>query len=284
MSTERMRMMGLSQIKALTFDVFGTLVDWRGTIVREGQRLGEQYGLRVDWSDFATRWMRKYVGVQRRGSTREPLGMILYRAGLELLDESGVKDLFPPQEREHFASLWGRLDPWPDVVPGLLSLKGRYRLVALSNADVGLGWSLARHAGLPWDALLSSDAVGAYKPDPRVYQMALKELDLEGHQVMMVAAHLFDLEGAKNLGFKTAFIRREGEESGSGSGSGSADPSRASYVDLIASDMRDFASRINAASDPASGPTSDSSPDSPSSPASRCSRALGDDFGQGEGD
>jgi 2-haloacid dehalogenase len=270
-------MMGLSQIKALTFDVFGTLVDWRGTIVREGERLGAKHGLQVDWPDFATRWMRKYVGVQRRGSTREPLGMILYRTGLELLDESGVKDVLGPQERECFANLWGRLDPWPDVVPGLLSLKGRYRLVALSNADVGLGWSLARHAGLPWDAVLSSDAVGAYKPDPRVYQMALKALDLEGHQVMMVAAHLFDLEGAKNLGFKTAFIRREGEESGSGS----ADPSRASYVDLIASDMRDFASRINnAASDPTSDPSSEPDPSSPSSPASRCSRALGDDFGQ----
>ncbi len=223
--------MAFDSLKALTFDVFGTVVDWRGTLVRAGERLGELYNLRVDWCDVAERWAQKYAAAVQAGGPWRPLDEILRRAGLELLDEFHIG--LSKEDREWWINLWGRLDPWPDSVPGLARLRGRYRLVALSNANIALGKALAAHAGLPWDQIVAPDPVQAYKPDPRVYSLALQQLGLEGHEVMMVAAHLHDLKGAKALGYRTAFVPRPGEERD--------DPNRAPYVDLPVKDFQELA-------------------------------------------
>ena len=223
-------------IRALTFDVFGTTVDWRGTITREGERLGAAKGIQVDWKSVADRWAQKYVEARNRKGPWLPLDQILHRAGDEVLEEFRIGGL-TEAERESWSGLWSRLEPWPDVAPGLKRLRSRYLLAALSNANMALSIALARHANLPWDQIFGTDTVRAYKPSPRVYCMALRRLGLEGNEVMMVAAHLFDLEGAKALGFKTAFVRRAGEDVG--------DPTTAPYVDLIAKDFQDLALQLS---------------------------------------
>jgi 2-haloacid dehalogenase len=224
--------MAFDSVKALTFDVFGTVVDWRGTLVRAGERLAELYNLKVDWRAVADRWREKYAQAVQQGGPWRPLDEILAQAGRELLDESHI-DSLSKEDREWWISLWGRLDPWPDSVPGLTRLRERYRLVALSNANGALGKALAEHAGLPWDQIVAPDPVQAYKPDPRVYCLALRQLGLEGHEVMMVAAHLYDLEGAKALGYRTAFVRRPGEEPD--------DPDQAPYVEFSVNDFQELA-------------------------------------------
>jgi 2-haloacid dehalogenase len=223
-------------IRALTFDVFGTTVDWRGTIIREGQRLGVAKGIRVDWKAAADRWAQKYVEARNRKGPWLPLDEVLHRAGDEVLDEFRIEGL-TKAERESWSGLWSRLDPWPDALPGLQRLRPRYLLAALSNANMALSIALARHANLPWDQIFGTDTVRAYKPSPRVYCMALRRLGMEGDEVMMVAAHLFDLEGAKALGFRTAFVRRAGEDAGN--------PTTVPYVDLIAEDFRDLARQLS---------------------------------------
>jgi 2-haloacid dehalogenase len=222
-------------VRALTFDVFGTVVDWRGTIVREGKTLGEARGIRADWLAVAERWRQKYAMAAAGGGLWRPLDQVLRQAGAEVLDEFHIVGL-TDADRERWVDVWARLDPWPDAVPGLTKLRNRHLLVALSNANTALSITLANHARLPWDQVLGTDVVQAYKPDPRVYCMALRRLNLDGPQVMMVAAHLFDLRGAKALGFKTAFIRRAGEEAG--------DPRGAPYVDVVADDLVELAGLI----------------------------------------
>ncbi len=222
-------------VKAITFDVFGTVVDWRGSIVREGERLGREYGVAADWAAVARRWGEKYA--QGLAGPWRPLDEILREAGEELIAELRIPGL-SAEDRDQWLGAWSRLDPWPDAVPGLTALRRCYRVAALSNANVALGTALARHAGLPWDVVLGPDAVRAYKPDPRVYRAALGELGLEAHEVMMSAAHLYDLGAARAEGFRTAFVRRPGEESGA--------PDRAEYVDLVAVDIADLAARMSA--------------------------------------
>lgn len=227
--------MAIDGVKALTFDVFGTVVDWFGTIVREGGRLGANGVLVSDWPAVARAWARKYGEALAR--PWRPLDEVLRQAGREVVDEFHIQGLTGPG-LDRWVGLWARLDPWPDAVPGLKRLRRRYHLAALSNANVAFGQALADHAGLPWDRVIGPDVIQVYKPDPRVYANALHELGLPGPEVMMVAAHLFDLEHAKAQGFRTAFVRRPGEETG--------DPTRAPYVDLIADDLADLATRLSA--------------------------------------
>jgi len=224
------------EIRALTFDVFGTTVDWRGTITREGERLGAAKGIQVDWKAVADRWAQKYVEARNRMGTWIPLDQVLHRAGEEVLEEFRIGGL-TNAEPKSWCDMWSRLEPWPDVLPGLERLRSRYLVAALSNANTALSIALARHANLPWDQIFGTDTVRAYKPSPRVYCMALRQLGMEGNEVMMVAAHLFDLEGAKALGFNTAFVRRVGEDVG--------DPTTAPYVDLTAKDFQDLALQLS---------------------------------------
>ncbi|MCL8208980.1 MAG: haloacid dehalogenase type II [Actinomycetia bacterium] len=223
-------------VEALTFDVFGTVVDWRGSIQRLGERFGRERGLVVDWGALADAWRAGYRPAMdrvRRGEWpwmnldhlhRRILDEILPRFGLGGLGES---------ERRTLVRFWHQLDPWPDVVAGLRRLKRRYLVATLSNGHVRLLADMARRAELPWDVILSAELARQYKPDPAVYRTAAELLDLPPSEVMMVAAHGDDLRAAAAVGFRTAFVRRPLEHGEAGRG---ADEAEAQF-DLVAEDF-----------------------------------------------
>ena len=204
--------MSISDVKALTFDVFGTVVDYRGTIMREGERLNSTKDLDVDWALFADAWRARY----RPSMDRVMRGEVpwtnldsLHRQSLdELLREFMLDDRFTETEKNHLNRVWHRLLPWPDAIPGLTHLRKRFVVATLSNGNVALLVNMAKYSALPWDCILSAELAQAYKPDPRSYQMAIKLLGLQSHEVMMVAAHQEDLRAAQAQGMQAAFVPR----------------------------------------------------------------------------
>lgn len=198
-------------IKALTFDVFGTVVDWRASIIKEGQLLSARKGVAVDWGEFADRWRSGYSPAMNRVRNGElPWTKLddLHRMILdELIEEFGLQDL-NEQERDEFNRAWHRLTPWPDAIPGLLRLKNRFVITTLSNGNVSLLTNMAKNSALPWDAILSAELSGHYKPDPEAYLKAAELLSLRSEQVLMVAAHPGDLRAAARTGMKTAYVVR----------------------------------------------------------------------------
>lgn len=201
----------LSILKALTFDVFGTVVDWRGSVIKELKGLGRQKSIIADWESFADEWRGGYapsMDLVRRGELPWKSIDELHRMVLDrLLDEFQITDL-TEEEKVYLNKAWHRLDPWPDSVEGLLNLKQNYIISTLSNGNISLLTNMAKHAGLPWDVILSSELAGHYKNDKEVYLKALSLLDLEPEEVMMCAAHQDDLLSAKEVGFQTAYIHR----------------------------------------------------------------------------
>ena len=201
-------------VKALTFDVFGTVVDWRGSIIDEGERLGAELGVEVDWATFADAWRGGYEPAMGRVRSGElPWTKIddLHRMILdELLVEFGINALDEAQ-KDDLNRVWHRLRPWPDAIDGLSRLRERYVVAALSNGNVALLTNMAKHAELPWDCILSAELAKRYKPDPEVYETAADLLGLRTEQVVMVAAHKHDLDGAKATGMKTAYVPRPHE-------------------------------------------------------------------------
>jgi 2-haloacid dehalogenase len=200
-----------SSVKALTFDVFGTVVDWRTTIIREGVKLGRSKGIKVDWAKFADAWRDGYAPALNRVRRREIPWMnldALHRMILDrLLSEFNIQGL-SEAEKDHLNRVWHRLKPWPDSIRGLRRLSRRFVVAALSNGNMGLLINLAKNAGLPWDCILSSELAKHYKPDKEVYQTAAELLSLRPDEVMMVAAHKDDLHGASSVGYRTAFVVR----------------------------------------------------------------------------
>ena len=236
-------MKDLSRVKALTFDVFGTVVDWRSAIIREGKAFGHHKGLEVDWERFADAWRAGYRPTMDR-VRRGDLPWInidgLHRLILdELLDRFVIAGLSDP-EKEHLNRVWHRLDPWPDAVNGLQRLRQRYIVASLSNGNMALLVNMAKHAGLPWDCVLSSELSRHYKPDPHVYQAAADLLGLQAREVMMVAAHNGDLMAAHAVGFRTAFVLRALEYGPTQTTNLEADPS----VDVVAADLGDLADKL----------------------------------------
>ena len=233
----------LDMVKALTFDVFGTVVDWRSTIIREGGELGERLGLDVDWPQFADDWRGGYgPAMQRVRSGELPwtkiddlhrmiLDGLIPRHGLERLDEA---------QREHLNRVWHRLEPWPDSVSGLTRLRTRYMLATLSNGNVALLANMAKNAGLPWDVVLSAELAQQYKPDAEVYRKAADLLGLEPEEVMMVAAHEGDLRASAGVGFRTAYVPRP-LEYGAGR---SRELSPEASFDIVADDFNDLADKL----------------------------------------
>lgn len=198
-------------IRALAFDVFGTVVDWRSTLIREGEALGRAKGLHVDWAAFAEAWRDGYHPAMdrvRRGELPWKSIDELNRMNLDALLERFRVEGFSESEKEDFNRVWHRLDPWPDSVAGLRRLKAKFTLTTLSNGNVGLLVNMAKHAGLPWDLVLSSELIGHYKPDREVYLKAAALLGLARGEVMMVAAHKYDLRAAAEAGLRTAFVPR----------------------------------------------------------------------------
>ncbi len=201
----------LQQVKALTFDVFGTVVDWRGSITREAQKLGKELGVRADWAAFADAWRAGYrPAMDDVRSGRLPWTNIdgLHRRILErILDASGLDNLSEAQ-KDQLNRAWHRLAPWPDALRGLKRLKKGYLITTLSNGNVSLLTNMAKHARLPWDCVLSAELFHHYKPDAEAYLGAAAMLGLAPHEVMMVAAHKDDLRAAQAAGLRAAFVQR----------------------------------------------------------------------------
>ena len=201
----------IDAVKALTFDVFGTVVDWRGGIIAEGRAVGRDKGIEADWEAFAEAWRGKYQPSMARVRDGEvPWTNLdrLHRASLdELLEEFGIEGLDEP-DKNALNRAWHRLPPWPDSVEGLTLLKRKYILATLSNGNVALLVNMARNVGLPWDAILGAEVARHYKPQPQAYLVTAELLDLAPHECMMVAAHNGDLVAAAALGFRTAFVPR----------------------------------------------------------------------------
>lgn len=230
--------------KAIVFDVFGTVVDWRGTIIEEGTAWGKAKGVEVDWGRFADRWRAGYrpaMDKVRRGELAWAKLDVLYRMILDdLLGEFQLA--LSAEEKDRWNRVWHRLRPWPDSVPGLIRLKRKYVIATLSNGNVSLLTDMAKRAGLPWDAILSAELAGHYKPDREVYLMAADLLGAGPQQTMMVAAHRSDLEAADACGLRTGFVSRP-DEYGPG---GRADKATGGDFDVVASDVLDLASQLGA--------------------------------------
>lgn len=199
------------QVKALTFDTFGTVVDWRGSLIAEGRKLGRRKKIVADWEAFADAWRGGYRPAMDRVRKGElPWTNIdgLHRRILDgLLDEFSLGGL-TEAEKDMLNRAWHRLTPWKDSVAGLKRLKKKFIITTLSNGNVALLTNMAKNAGLPWDCILSAELFGHYKPDPETYQGAARLLGLPPDQVMMVAAHKDDLDHAARSGLRTAFVQR----------------------------------------------------------------------------
>ncbi len=236
----------LSQVKAIIFDVFGTVVDWRGTIIKELNALGAKIGVSKNWSDFADRWRQGYHdGTQSfRDQEREWLKAdTMHRERLELLKAEFGLDALSEKELGHLNKVWHRLTPWPDSVEGLTRLKKKFIIGTLSNGDNGLLVHMAKNAGLPWDVIMGAENFKSYKPDPRVYLGAVDLLGYQPHEVMVAAAHLSDLNSARKFGLKTGFVVRPDEFGDSGV---EADLVANEEIDVEASDFIDLAKKMGA--------------------------------------
>ena len=232
------------QTKALAFDVFGTVVDWRSSIIREGELLGAARGLKVDWAAFADAWRAGYRPAMDRVMRGESGWANIDRLHRGILDSllpkfaiTGLSEA----DLQHLNRAWHRLMPWPDSVPGLNRLRSRYVLATLSNGNISLLVDMAKHAGLPWDCVLSGELIGKYKPDLEVYRMAARLLGVEAGELMLVAAHPPDLLAAKRAGLKAAYVPRPLEH-GPGRPPLPADPS----FDVVAADFLDLAQKLGA--------------------------------------
>ncbi len=233
----------LKGVRALAFDVFGTVVDYRTTIIREGERLAEDREIEIDWAAFADAWRGRYRPAMDRVMRGElPWTNLdaLHRAALdELLEEFGVRGL-SEEEKDRLNGVWHRLRPWGDTVPGMLRLKTRFVLATLSNGNVRLLVDMAKNAGLPWDLIFSAELARAYKPDPRAYRMLQDLLMLNPNEIMMVAAHQSDLRAAQELGFRAAFVMRPLEHGPQAVPDLTAEPS----FDVVATDLVDLARQL----------------------------------------
>ena len=235
----------VASVKALVFDTFGTVVDWRTSVTQEVEQLARKKGLTVDGAKFADAWRAGYRPSMDRVRTGElPWTKLdrLHRMTLDrILIDFGIKGL-SEIETDALNRAWHRLRPWPDAVAGLTRLKKRFIIAPLSNGNISLMTNMAKHSGLPWDCILGAELARHYKPDREVYQSAADILDLMPADVMMVAAHVGDLRAAKDVGLRTAFVTRPLEYGPNGKPDLKADSS----VDISAKDFNDLASQMGA--------------------------------------
>jgi 2-haloacid dehalogenase len=228
-------------IRALVFDVFGTCVDWRGSVIRAGQAVRPSG---VDWSSLADEWRREgYIrGIARirAGETPYVSSDVLFRNKLdELLPKYGITGL-SDAEVDDLAHAWSRLDPWPDTVAGLNRLKSRYVISPLSNGSFATLTAMAKRGGMAWDCIISTELRNTFKPEREAYLLAARLLDLQPDQVMLVAAHDNDLKGAQAAGLHTALVPRPQEWGPNAPPLPPPDPS----FDFVARDFGDLASQL----------------------------------------
>ena len=236
-------------VKAILFDTFGTVVDWRGSIIAEGLAwsgaIGDAKDSTIDWAHFADRWRDGYAPAMERVRTGDlPWTKLddLHRMILnDLMLEFGMNGL-SEAEIDRWNRVWHRLKPWPDAVAGLTRLKKKYIIATLSNGNVSLLTDMAKNAGLPWDLILSAELAKHYKPDREAYLTAVDLLGLKPGEVMMAAAHSGDLRAAASFGLRTGFIYRPNER---GPG-GKADKAKAGEFDVVSTDIGDLATQMGA--------------------------------------
>ena len=233
----------LSGVRALTFDVFGTCVDWRSGVAAEARRLGALRGVDADWERLADAWRALYVPSMdrvRRGELPWTNFDRLHRSLLDLvLSELGVEG-FDLATRDELTLAWERLPPWPDAARGLERLTRRFTVATLSNGNRSQQAALIAFAGLPFQRLLSAEDFHHYKPDPAIYLGAASALGLDPGQVMMVAAHKSDLRAAQAAGMKAAFVERPLEKGPDGGADLLPDP----HADVQAGDFMDLADKL----------------------------------------
>ena len=233
----------LQNLKALVFDTFGTVVDWRSSVAEEIAALAKQKGFAVDGPKFADAWRAGYGPSMNRVRTGELPWTKLDALHRMTLDKILVDFTFTglsEDEKNALNHAWHRLTPWPDAVAGLTRLKKKFIIAPLSTGNISLMTDLAKHSGLPWDCILGAELARHYKPDREVYQSAADILDLKPADVMMVAAHLGDLRAAKGVGLRTAFVTRP-LEFGSG---GKPDLKPDASVEVSARDFRHLAQQL----------------------------------------
>lgn len=208
--------MALDGVRALVFDVFGTVVDWRSGVAREAAPFLARHGSAADPAGFADAWRRRYqpaMEAVRSGARPFTRLDVLHRENLEaVLPEFGIDPAtVPAAELDALNLAWHRLDPWPDSVAGLTRLKARHIIAPLSNGNIILMTDMAKRAGLPWDAILGAEVVRAYKPSPEAYLRTAEVLAMRPEEVCLVAAHNGDLAAARRCGLRTAFVPRPTE-------------------------------------------------------------------------
>jgi 2-haloacid dehalogenase len=229
----------LLSIKALVFDVFGTLVDWRGSIAREARAVLAPRGVTLDWHAFADAWRAQYQpAMEAVRSGKLPFSKldVLHRHNLDrVLADLGLEAAADEALRVQLNLAWHRLDAWPDVTPGLARLRQRFFVAPCSNGNISLMADLARRNALHWDAIVGAELARDYKPKRVVYLTAAAAFDCEPQETLMVAAHSNDLAAAAEAGLRTAFVARP-DEKGPGRGEAAAsvpvDYSAASLIEL----------------------------------------------------
>jgi 2-haloacid dehalogenase len=232
-------------VRALTFDIFGTVVDWRSGVAVEGRRLGDLHGIEADWEQVADAWRALYLPYMNRVRSGElPWTNFdrLHRMSLDQVLADLAVDGFDPVARDEFTHAWELLPAWPDASAGLAELTDRFTVATLSNGNRSQQEALMRFTGLPFQRLLSAEDFKHYKPDREVYLGAAAALGLAPGQVMMVAAHKPDLRAAQAAGLRTAFVERPLEKGPSGG----ADRLPDAESDLEATDFLDLARQLEA--------------------------------------
>lgn len=228
--------------KALAFDVFGTVVDWRSSVIREFEAFGQRHGLQQDWPAFADGWRAGYAPAMdrvRRGDLPWTRIDDLHRMILdELLAGAGITA--PDDDIAELNRAWHRLDPWPDSVVGLTRLKEKFTITTLSNGNMSLLTNMAKRAGLPWDCVISAELFHHYKPDPEAYLGCADLLGVRPDELMLVAAHPSDLRAARAAGLGTAYVDRPLEYGPGWQGHHVA----ADDFDVVATDFVDLAERL----------------------------------------
>lgn len=234
----------MNGIKALVFDVFGTLVDWRTSIAREARDILSPLGVNVDWHAFADAWRDQYQPAMHEvRSGRLPFCKldVLHRRNLDVILRDFDLDRIDESTRVHLNLAWHRLDAWPDVAPGLARLRERFLVAPCSNGNISLMIDLARRNALTWDAILGAEIARDYKPKPIVYLAAADALACRPDETMMVAAHSSDLAAAAATGLRTAFVARPDEH-----GPGKGESEATVPVDVSAKGLIDLADRLGA--------------------------------------
>jgi len=237
----------LANVKACVFDIFGTVVDWRSSVIAEVSSWGHTKGLNINWAEFTDRWRLGYgptMDKVRKGEIPWTNLDDLQRVILEnLLRQYKIEGL-TQKEKVYRAHVWRRLRPWPDSIEGLTRLKQKYIISPMSNGNVALMTGLAKFAGLPWDLILATDLVKHYKPDREMYMSAPFYLDLKPEEVMMCAAHTSDLRSARKCGLRTGFIYRPNEYGGGSAGV--PDRAEPGDFDAVSTSIVDLAQQMGA--------------------------------------